>query len=31
MAKQAFEDVSPIKSGDFPATHVSVLEGLIEF
>ena len=25
--KQQFEDVSPIKHGDFPASHVSLLEG----
>ncbi len=27
MDKQPFEDVSPVKRGDFPANHVSLLEG----
>ena len=27
MEKQPFEDVSPIKHGDFPACHVSELGG----
>ena len=25
--QQPFEDVSPIKNGDFPASHVNLLEG----
>ena len=27
MEKQPFEDVSPMKNSDFPASHVSLLEG----
>ena len=28
METGPFEDVSPIKDGDFPASHVSLLEGI---
>ena len=28
MKNGPFEDVSPIKDGDFPASHVSLLEGI---
>lgn len=27
MEKQQFQDVPPIKNGDFPAGHVSLVEG----
>ena len=27
MQNRPFEDVSPIRNGDFPASHVSLLEG----
>ena len=31
MEKQSFEDVAPIKSGDFPASHIGFRGCTIEY